>query len=353
MRIGDYSRFCETALKAGKVFLAVGAPGVGKTVAKMSAAERLGWDYIGICTPLCDVAFLAGYPYRENGSASFAPFGQLARALKATRPTCLDFDEIGAASETVIKAALRLFQFREVGDKRLPDCVVLSASSNDVTHSTGILGFNEAMKDRFDTIVNIEANLEDTVQYGLANDWDIDVLAYLRNADSAEDGTSALHDWKPNRSMQCSGSTPRAWEKVSDWLKAGVDDEEVLAGKVGKGRANQFLAFRKLRAELPDVNECLLSPETAVVPKNPSAQYLVSMALAARIDGHTFGQAMKYLLRLPGMFRAFAIRDSYRAEAQRKASKKLPVGYKLISDSRDFAAWVCSEEGKEILSAVS
>lgn len=346
MRIGEYVEFMEKAFRAKRTVLAVGPPGVGKTVAKEEAARRAGMEYIGICTPLCDLSFIAGYPYREGDKASFAPFGQLAKALNAKVPTVLDYDEIGAGAESVIKGLLRQFQFGEVGDRKLPECVVLSASSNDVTHGVGVFGFNEAMKDRFHTIINVEPHIDDTVSYGLNAGWPTDLLAFLRNA------PDALHDWKPSKNMSCSGATPRGWGDVAEWINLGFEDPEVIAGKVGKGRATQYLAFRKLMSHLPDIDQVLLDPKGAPVPENHSAKFLVAMALAGRMNYGTFESCITYLNRLPAMFRAFSVRDALKAQADAQKSKTLPPGTKAIHESRGFTAWACSQDGKDIVSAV-
>jgi len=87
------------------------------------------------------------------------------------------------------------------------------------------------------------------------------------------------------------------------------------------------------------------------VPENPSARFLVTMALAGKMDGNTFGAALKYLKRLPAMFRAFAIRDSLRAESNRRRDGTLPKGWAPIANGRDFTAWTCTEDGKNIVSA--
>lgn len=345
MRIREYKSLLTKALPKGKIILVVGPPGVGKTVVKQDLARSLGWDYIGICTPLYDPAFLMGFPYRENGTANFAPFGEMARALRADKPTLLDFDELPAASETLMKAALRLFQFREVGARKLPDCVILGASGNDVGHGSGVYGMIEPLKDRFDSIIRVEPHIDDTVTYGLARGWPADLLAYLRNS------PDALHDWKPVKNLDRSGSTPRGWEMVASWIADGIDSTEVIAGCVGKGRAMAYLAFRELMAELPDIAGVLMSPETAPVPDNPSARLLISMALAAKIDGRTFPQALKYLQRLPAMFRAFSIRDAFRAEGERKEAGLTAQGYRPIHLCPDFAAWTCSDDGKNIMEA--
>jgi hypothetical protein len=103
--------------------------------------------------------------------------------------------------------------------------------------------------------------------------------------------------------------------------------------------------------DLPDVDAVLMDPESAPVPENPSARFLVSMALASKLTASNFGQAVKYLKRMPAMFRAFSIRDAFRAQAIRRKDQSLPKGWAMLESSRDFTAWVVSADGKEIMSA--
>ena len=108
----------------------------------------------------------------------------------------LDFDELGAGSGEVIKAALRLFQFGEVGGRKLPSCVGLGASTNDVCHGSGVTGLFEPMKDRFHSIINLSYDVDSVVSHGLSRGWDPTVISWIRNK-----GMEAF-DWKPSRDMQ-------------------------------------------------------------------------------------------------------------------------------------------------------
>ncbi len=158
-------------------------------------------------------------------------------------------------------------------------------------------------------------------------------------------------DWKPVRSMQSGGATPRGHEDVSGWLNMGIDDSEVICGKIGKACGTKLLAFLLLINDLPDIADVLMNPDTAPVPENPSARYLVAMALASRMNGSNFGQAATYLHRLPAMFEAFAVRDALRAESQKRADNLLPKGYQVISSGRDFVAWSVTPVAVSIQSA--
>ncbi len=117
---------------------------------------------------------------------------------------------------------------------------------------------------------------------------------------------------------------------------------------MGKGRAAEYLAFRGLINELPDVQAVLLNPEGSPVPKNPSARWLIACALAAKLNGSNFGQVIKYLNRLPQMFRVFSLRDALNAEGMRRVDGRLPVGYHAIHESRDFVEWAQTEDAQAI-----
>lgn len=349
MRIGEYAEFVPDMLKSGETFLAVGPAGIGKNQVPEDWAREQGWDVAVANLPMFDPTFLKGYPTRENGTADHVPFGMLARALQAKKPMLLILDELGAASTETVKAALRLLKEREVAGKRLPDHVRLLALSNDVGHGMEVMGIVEPAKDRFLSIFNVEPHVNDTVAYGLLHGWPGWELAFLRN----EPG--ALHDLTPLKNMQRSGATPRGWEGMSKLDHLGFLDKpwgaELAWGAVGKGRAVQALAFRELQSELPDVDEVLKNPEQVPVPENPSARFLIAMALAGRLDGKIFGQAIKYLLRMPQLFRAYAVRDALKTEQALKKAGKLPKGYEPIYEDQGFINWSITKDGQEILSA--
>lgn len=351
MRVSQYRDFLAANLPRNQFILCVGPQGIGKTQVVQDLASDLGWDWYAICMPMIDPSYILGYPFRDGDRACHLPFGVLAKCLKATKDTVLILDEIGGAGETVMKAVLRFMQFREVGEARLPECVHMVAMSNDVTHGAAVLGMVEPAKSRFDTIVNVEPHVDDTVVYGLNRGWPTWLLAFLRN------NPDALYDYKPCKSMQIGGADPRGWERIARWDSLGELDkpyaQEVVCGRVGKGQGTKALAFRELAAELPDIDGCLLDPDGSPVPENPSARYMVSMAMAAKMTAGNFGSAVRYLNRLPQMFRAFSIRDAFRAEAELRKQAKLPKDHRALASSRDFTAWATSSDGKAVMEAAS
>jgi hypothetical protein len=340
----------QRSLKNRRRVLVKGPVGVGKTFALSQACQRIDWDLITLCSPLQSPVKVGGYPMQPKelgGDATHCLFDGIARAFRATRPTCLFWDDLAMAGGETLKAIIEMIQFGKIDGKVLPDCVVQAAATNDIGHGADVQGMIEPLKTRWHTIIPVEPHIEDTIAYGLARNWPSDLLAFLRNS------PGALHDWKPSKDVSINGATPRGWEYVAEWINLGEDDSEVLAGCVGKGQATAYLAFRGLIGELPDVDACLLDPESSPVPENPSAKWLVSMALASKMTAQNFGQAVKYLNRLDTMFRAFAIRDAFRGETAKRKDNLLPKDYKPLSGSRDYTAWVVSSDGKAVMSAAA
>jgi hypothetical protein len=348
MRISEARNLCVKALQARKQILWVGKPGVGKTYMHRQACAELGWDLITICSPLQSPVKVGGYPQAPKevgGDATHCLFNGIAQAFRATRPTCLLWDDLGMAGGETLKSIVDFAQFRRIDDKILPECVSVMFASNDVGHGADVQGLIEPLKTRMHSIVGVETHVDDVVDYGLLKGWPTDLCAYLRNK------PDALHDWKPSKSMSVDGACPRGWEYVGEWINLGIDDPEVIGGCVGKGQAAAYLAFRRLMSQLPDVDQILLDPAGAMVPEDPGAKWLVACALSTRMHGGTFGQCMTYLKRLkPALFRVFSMRDAYRLEVARRKEGSLPKDYRPIHTSRDYVAYASTPEGKEITS---
>lgn len=350
VKIGEFIEFLPRALKARKRVLAVGPPGCGKTDGFTQVCKALGWDMLTSVLPLDDPSTIRGYPVKPNGESGAARhclFDTAYRAFHATKPTLWFLDDAGQASESTLKSVMRIVQFGELDGMQLPECVSICAATNDVGHGAGVYGMIEPLKSRFHTIVNVETNVDDVCAFGMARNWAPWLIAFLHNS------PESLNDWKPSKSMKLDGACPRGWEYLNGWDAIGVQDSEVWAGCVGKGQAAKALAFRGLINELPDIDGCMIDPEGSPVPKNPSAKLLIAMAMAARMTGGNFGNAVRYLNRLDAMFRAYAIRDAFRAENQRRKDGSLDKNYKQLASSRDFTAWACSEDGKAVMAAAN
>ena len=92
--------FLVSAIKARINVLITGAPGIGKTEIIDEARREAGADLITSHPAIEDPTDAKGLPWPNNGTgeASFLPFGNLARALKATTLTVWDLEDLGQAN---------------------------------------------------------------------------------------------------------------------------------------------------------------------------------------------------------------------------------------------------------------
>lgn len=346
----DAEKLVEMSIRHARRTLIVSPPGMGKTSMVKQVTDRMNADFLTMCCPLQSPVKVGGYPQRSpepGGDATHALFGNIARAFRATKLTVLLLDDLGMANGETLKSIIEFVQFGRIDDKVLPDCVRILGATNDVGHGADVQGLIEPLKNRWHTIVQLENNMEDLMAYALSRNWPDWLRAYIRNS------PEVLNSWKPTKSMSPDGCTNRGLEYLAQWDQIGVDDPEVWSGCVGKGVAAAASAFKQMANELPDIDGVLMDPDNAPVPSNPSAKYLVSTAVSSRMNGSNFGACLRYLGRMDAIFRAFSIRDAFRAQNIRKRDGKLPKDWKPIDHSRDFVAWSVTDDGKEVMSAAS
>ena len=79
---------------------------------------------------------------------------------------------------------------------------------------------------------------------------------------------------------------------------------------MGPAAASELVGFLRLFRQLPSIDEILLSPATATVPEEPSAQIAIATALGRVLSDSSVGRVLKYLDRMPTEMRVMAVRDA-------------------------------------------
>ena len=103
----------------------------------------------------------------------------------------------------------------------------------------------------------------------------------------------------------------------------------VIAGCVGDGPAAEFLGFLRLYRELPDLDQVLTRPDSAVVPREPAVLY--ALVERCRADQAPLTSFVKYALRLPEEFAVLALRDALAVNPKLVA---LPAVQQWITQAR-------------------
>src|SRR5580765_2856955 len=102
------------AIAGRKPILISGAPGVGKSDVVDQSAQLAGADMILSHPAVSDPTDAKGLPWVVDGAATFLPFGELHRAINATRPTVWFLDDLGQAMPAVQSSFMQLLLARRV-----------------------------------------------------------------------------------------------------------------------------------------------------------------------------------------------------------------------------------------------
>lgn len=293
--------------------LITGAPGVGKSDIVAQAAKLTGAEIILSHPAVADPTDAKGLPWpsTEKGEATFLPFGELARALKATVPTVWFLDDLGQATPAVQASFMQLILARRVNGHVLPDCVTFVAATNRRADRAGVSGILEPVKSRFATIVELHPDVDSYAQWTFTSGTHVPAVqvAFLRFR------PDLLSDFKPTADMSNS-PMPRTWSSAAKIEALNLPQQVELAamsGCVGEGPAAEYIAFRRMYQSLTSVDAILLDPKGCKLPSQSNELYATCTALASKATDQNLSRIGIIATRLndagKGEFSVLLMRD--------------------------------------------
>jgi MoxR-like ATPase len=288
-----------------------GACGVGKSQIVSQVANDLEYDFLDLRAVQLDPVDLRGLPRIAANLTEWVP----PKFLPTTGKGILFLDELTSAPQMTQAGCYQLVLDRQLGDYMLPDDWVVIAAGNPASERGVHFAMPRPLRNRF-VHLDLEPDLDDWCKWAVKAHVRPEIIAFLRFKPEllhTADATSDANAWP----------TPRSWEMASQVLcgiarrwktqllsGTGEFEAQLLDGTVGPAAASELVAFLRLFRQLPSIDEILLSPATAPVPGEPSAQIAIATALGRVLTDSSVGRGIAYLDRMPTEMRVMAMRDA-------------------------------------------
>lgn len=291
-------------------FLILGPPGNAKTTCAKEALAAIAEQYnipaerqLFLHPSHLDTCDFLGLPELSGDSVRWVPPSALYAIRKGTGPATLILDEFTDSTMPVQNVLSGLLLERRVGDLQLTDELFVVCTGNRTEDKSGANRLSTKLGNRV-RVLHMETNIDDWVDgFARPNNLPIELIQFLRYK------PNLLHDFNAN---MMSNPTPRSWAQVAlipDWM----DDECYLAnvmGEVGEGPAAEFVGFKRIYRNLPDLDSILKDPAKAKVPTDAQTQYALSGALAHKADVKNFADVLTYMARMPKEFSVLCVKDA-------------------------------------------
>ena len=301
---------------AGYPAMIWGGPGIGKSEIPEQVAQELGVPLIDFRANLFDPVDVRGVPYikqlKETNKrfTSWAVPDVFPIAERDGDRGILFIDELPTAPPATQNAFLQLLLTRQIGDYKMPMGWSIISAGNELTDSASVYQMPSPVKNRL-SHYKLEPTLSDWVDWAHQNNIDSNVIAFVQYRPNLLNSFSADEYAFP---------TPRSWAFVSKKLAMQPDnDNEVIfygvSSLVGDGPAGEFIAFKEIADELPDIDKIVQTPSEYKKNDNPALLYALATAVATRAEDSTIKNIMKLANRIPVEFQVILMKGIFSRDA--------------------------------------
>lgn len=291
-----------------------GGPGVGKSQVAYALARDLGAKLFELRANLFDPVDVRGglkivETVDENGKGT----GEFRTRYGVpedypdtnyTGPIVVFIDELPNASKATQNALLQLILDKKIGTYHLPPQTVIIAAGNRAIDRAAVNEMPTPVKNRFAHYL-LEPHIDDWAAWALRKGVNPTIISFLRYQTKHLNNVDAKENAFP---------TPRSWEMVDRKLQNLSSDKESqvvgVAAVIGDGVAGEFITFRDVETQMPDIDKILQHPGQVSIPTETSVLFAVCGALASRAEQGTFQNILKYADRMPAEYQLITVRDS-------------------------------------------
>ncbi len=324
MRAKQMKEAVKFAIKHKYPLLLKGAPGIGKTDIVTQSCRETNTDLIISHPVVSDPTDYKGLPFptKDGTEATFLPFGDLLKLIEADKPTVFFLDDLGQSSSSVQSSLMHLLLARRINGHKVSDHVIFLAATNRRQDKAAVQGILEPVKSRFASILELDVNVDDWVDWAIDNHLPTELIAFIRFR------PNLLHDFKPTGDI-INTPNPRTVAAVGRMMQAGISGDleyEMFSGAAGEGFAAEFAGFLKVYQDLPDIEKLIADPDKTAVPGEPSMLFAICGALSAKADKKNYASIIRYTDRLPAEFQVLLIKDSIKRN-------------KALANTPEFSQW--------------
>jgi hypothetical protein len=228
-------------------------------------------------------------------------------------PCALIIEELSDANQAMQNPLCRVILDRYAGELKLHKNLFVICTGNSTEHKSGASRMTTKLGNRMQTL-NYDENLDAWCNWALESNIDITLIQFMRFK------PNLLSDFDPNRSIN---PTPRSWEMVN-YVDRTLPEHQYLAhvsGCVGAGPAVEYVAFKKIMDNLPNIDQCLLEPETCKIPTDMATLYAFCGAIASRATKDNFDRIVKITERLRPEFSVMLVNDAQKMKPEIKSTQ--------------------------------
>jgi len=302
MRASDIAKVAKKLIIKRLPIFIWGAPGIGKSSIVKEIARANEMEFIDLRLSLLDPTDLKGIPFFDPESRegvwakpTFLPNSD------DQRSGILFLDEINTAPPAVQASAYQLILDRRVGEYELPSGWSIVAAGNRESDRGVVYKMPPPLANRF-VHFEMEVDFEDWKQWAYGRGIDSSIIAFLIY------DKSMLFRFDPTNNQK-SFATPRSWEYVDSIIDSGITKElllESISGAVGREVAIDYMSFRRIMGDLPDLEAILRGDIESIDSSDPKLIMALSVGLINLLKESNDIEQLDNLLRF-----SLSLQDEY------------------------------------------
>ena len=212
----------------------------------------------------------------------------------------LFIDELPNAPKATQNALLQLLLNKRIGTYELPANTIIVAAGNRAQDRAAVHEMPTPVRNRF-AHYTLEPTVDDWVKWAMSHGVDDSITSFIRMRPSLLHSTDGSDYAFPS---------PRTWTMLDRKLPHMSDDFYGCASMIGDGPAGEYLSYRAIYKDMPDIDQIIEKPSTSTVPTDTSVLFAVSGALASRATKDNFDSIMRFVRRMPAEYQVITVRDS-------------------------------------------